>query len=128
MDALSALKMMTGPTMGTQLDDVVKNAATQSIPLKDLQSVNTDTAAQAVSTTQGGSGASFSNLLGNFVGEVNAQQAAAGDAITGLMSGKNVSLHQTMISMEEANVSFQMMVEVRNKLLDSYQELMRMQI
>ena len=33
-----------------------------------------------------------------------------------------------MISMEEANVSFQMMVEVRNKLLDSYQELMRMQI
>jgi flagellar hook-basal body complex protein FliE len=33
-----------------------------------------------------------------------------------------------MISMEEASVSFQMMVEVRNKLLDSYQELMRMQV
>jgi flagellar hook-basal body complex protein FliE len=33
-----------------------------------------------------------------------------------------------MISMEEASVSFQLMVEVRNKLLDSYQELMRMQI
>ena len=47
---------------------------------------------------------------------------------TGLMSGKNVSLHQAMISMEEASVSFQMMVEVRNKLLDSYQEIMRMQI
>jgi len=47
---------------------------------------------------------------------------------SGLMSGKNVSLHQVMISMEEANISFQMMVEVRNKLLDSYQELMRMQV
>ncbi len=33
-----------------------------------------------------------------------------------------------MISMQEANVSFQLMVEVRNKLLDSYQELMRMQV
>jgi flagellar hook-basal body complex protein FliE len=33
-----------------------------------------------------------------------------------------------MIAMEEANVSFQLMVEVRNKLLESYQELMRMQI
>jgi flagellar hook-basal body complex protein FliE len=45
-----------------------------------------------------------------------------------LLSGKNVSLHQTMISMEEASVSFQLMVEVRNRLLDSYQELMRMQV
>ena len=70
----------------------------------------------------------FKILLGEFVGEVNAKQIAAGDAIAGLMSGKNVSLHQAMISMEEASVSFQMMVEVRNKLLDSYQELMRMQI
>jgi flagellar hook-basal body complex protein FliE len=45
-----------------------------------------------------------------------------------LQSGQNVSLHQTMIAMEEANVSFQLMVEVRNKLVDSYQEIMRMQI
>jgi flagellar hook-basal body complex protein FliE len=45
-----------------------------------------------------------------------------------LLSGKNVSLHQAVISMEEASVSFQMMVQVRNKLLDSYQELMRMQV
>jgi flagellar hook-basal body complex protein FliE len=67
-------------------------------------------------------------LLGNFVNEVSAQQSAGADAVSGLLSGKNVSLHQAMISMEEASVSFQMMVEVRNKLLDSYQELMRMQI
>jgi flagellar hook-basal body complex protein FliE len=45
-----------------------------------------------------------------------------------VLSGQNVSLHQAMISMQEANVSFQLMVEVRNKLLESYQELMRMQI
>jgi flagellar hook-basal body complex protein FliE len=128
MDALAALQMMTGPSMGAQLDNVVKNAAAQTIPAQELQTVNTDMAAQAVSPAQNSSPSSFSNLLGNFVGEVNAQQGAAGDAINGLLSGKNVSLHQTMISMEEASVSFQMMVEVRNKLLDSYQELMRMQI
>jgi flagellar basal body rod protein FlgB len=62
----------------------------------------------------------------------SAKSAKAGGgrrcAVTGLLSGQNVSLHQAMISMEEANVSFQMMVEVRNRLLDSYQELMRMQI
>ena len=128
MDALSALKMMTGPTMGAQLDNVIKDASKQTIPLQDLRTVTPDTAAQAVATVPGDGGGSFSNLLSNFVGEVNAKQAAAGDAVSGLLSGKNVSLHQAMISMEEASVSFQMMVEVRNKLLDSYQELMRMQI
>jgi flagellar hook-basal body complex protein FliE len=67
-------------------------------------------------------------VLGNMVNEVSQKQAAASDAVTGLLSGQNVPLHQAMISMEEASVSFQMMVEVRNKLIDSYQELMRMQI
>jgi flagellar hook-basal body complex protein FliE len=82
-------------------------------------------ATQAASST---SGAGFDNLLGNLVNEVSQKQTAASDTVSGLLSGKNVSLHQAMISMEEANISFQMMVEVRNKLLDSYQELMRMQV
>ena len=60
--------------------------------------------------------------------EVSQKQSDANQAVTGLMSGKNVSLHQAMISMEEASVSFQMMVEVRNKVLESYQELMRMSV
>ena len=71
---------------------------------------------------------SFENLLGSFVNDVNQKQVAANDSVNQMLSGKNVSLHQTMISMEEASLSFQMMVEVRNKLLDSYQELMKMQV
>jgi flagellar hook-basal body complex protein FliE len=71
---------------------------------------------------------SFTDALSKAVGEINAKQVAANQTVSGLLSGQNVSLHQAMISMQEANVSFQLMVEVRNKLLDSYQELMRMQI
>ena len=59
---------------------------------------------------------------------MSGKQAAAGAAVNGLLNGQNVSLHQTMIAMEEASISFQLMVEVRNKMLESYQELMRMQI
>ena len=70
----------------------------------------------------------FGGLISRLVGEVNDKQAAAGSAVSGLLTGNNVSLHQAMISMEEASVSFQLMVEVRNKLLESYQELMRMQL
>ena len=80
------------------------------------------------STAATSDSSSFQNMLGGFIQEVSDKQAAASDAVTGLLSGKNVSLHQAMISMEEASVSFQLMVEVRNRLLDSYQELMRMQV
>ena len=71
---------------------------------------------------------SFSTVLGRMVGEVSAQQNVANNAVAALQSGQNVSLHQAVIAMEEANLSFQLMVEVRNKLLESYQELMRMQV
>ena len=71
---------------------------------------------------------SFANLLHDAVQDVSAKQAAATGAVNGLLTGQNVSLHQAMIAMEEASVSFQLMIEVRNKLLDGYQEIMRMQI
>jgi flagellar hook-basal body complex protein FliE len=73
-------------------------------------------------------GDSFGSVLGKLISDVNNKQHAAAGAVDALQSGQAVPLHQAVIAMEEANVSFQLMVEVRNKLLDSYQELMRMQI
>lgn len=75
-----------------------------------------------------GSSDSFASMFGRMVEEVNAKQIAASDAVSGMQGGQNVPLHQTVIAMEEASISFQLMVEVRNKLLESYQEIMRMQI
>src|SRR4051812_37396630 len=66
-------------------------------------------------------GDSFGNVLGRLISDVSAKQNAASEAVSGLQSGQSVPLHQAVIAMEEANVSFQLMVEVRNKLLDSYQ-------
>jgi len=71
---------------------------------------------------------SFGSVLGKLISDVNTKQTTATAAVDGLQSGQAVPLHQAVIAMEEANVSFQLMVEVRNKLLDSYQELMRMQV
>jgi len=73
-------------------------------------------------------GADFSSMLGKMVSEVNAKQMDAAQSVNALQSGQNMPLHQAVISMEEASVSFQLMVEVRNKLMESYQEIMRMQI
>ena len=72
--------------------------------------------------------AGFGDVLNQFVGEVNEKQLASSQAVNDLLSGKDVPLHQAMIAMQEAGVAFQMMVEVRNKLLQGYQDLMRMQV
>lgn len=74
------------------------------------------------------SGDSFSSMLGQMVKDVNGEQTTANQAVGALESGQSVPLHKAVIAMEEANVSFQLMVEVRNRLMDAYQEIMRMQI
>jgi len=116
------MKMMVGQGAGVQLPTRIDTDAVPKISLPELSSL------KSLDTVAGGGGGSFQNLLGDLVKDVSRKQAVAGETVNGLLSGKNVSLHQAMISMEEASVSFQLMVEVRNKLLESYQELMRMQI
>ena len=73
-------------------------------------------------------GDSFASMLGQMVSDINKQQATAGQTVSALQGGQNVPLHQAVVAMEEANVSFQLMVEVRNRLMDAYQEIMRMQV
>ena len=95
---------------------------TPSLPVSPLEQPG------ALAPAQPNAGESFSTMLGKMVSEVNSKQIAASDAVNNLQAGNGTSLHQAVIAMEEANVSFQLMVEVRNKLLDSYQEIMRMQV
>jgi flagellar hook-basal body complex protein FliE len=71
---------------------------------------------------------SFASMLGQMVSDVNSAQQTSAQAVSALQSGQNVPLHQAVIAMEEANVSFQLMVEVRNRMMDAYQEIMRMQL
>jgi flagellar hook-basal body complex protein FliE len=128
MSPLSSINLLPSPELRTEL----LARASEGLSGKPIASAElaklTPTSDIQPSMLTATSGDTFSNLLGNMVQDVNAKQAAASESVNGLLSGQNVSLHQTMIAMEEASVSFQLMVEVRNRLLDSYQELMRMQI
>ena len=58
----------------------------------------------------------------------NRLQEQADNEIKALAVGKNGDLHKTMIAMEEADVSFQLLMQIRNKIVAAYQEIMRMQI
>ena len=71
---------------------------------------------------------SFGNMLDGLVSNVSAKQAEATELTKKVLLGDSDQLHQSVIAMQEAGVAFTLMVEVRNKLVESYQELMRMQV
>lgn len=70
----------------------------------------------------------FSEMIGGLVNTVGAKQAEASQLTQKVLLGETDQLHQSVIAMQEAGVAFSLMVEVRNKLVESYQELMRMQV
>jgi len=70
----------------------------------------------------------FSEWLQQEVSAVNDQIVKADDGVRRLALGDTDNLHQVMMNLEQAKLSFELMVQVRNKLLDAYQELMRMQV
>ena len=71
---------------------------------------------------------SFSNILERAVTEIDGKMQSAAAEQTKVLTGETNNLHQAMIAMQEASTAFSLMVEVRNKLVESYQEIMRMQV
>lgn len=75
-----------------------------------------------------GSGGGFSDALSKAVSEVNHLQLNADKAIQGVQKGQSDALHEAVIALEKADISFRAMLTVRNKLIEAYQEVMRMQV
>lgn len=75
--------------------------------------------------TQGGG---FGEALTGAMDKVDALQKKAETTLVEFVSGERDDVHEVVISMNEAQLAFQFMTETRNKILDGYQELMRMQV
>jgi flagellar hook-basal body complex protein FliE len=97
-------------------------AGTNKAPpvLPDSLKVGAPTAAPA--------GEGFAKVFDQLVGSVESKQAQANAVTRNVLVDGQGQLHQSVIAMQEASVAFSMMVEVRNKLVESYQELMRMPV
>jgi flagellar hook-basal body complex protein FliE len=70
----------------------------------------------------------FGAIIKDMVRETDADQKNGDLAVQNLQSGKSQHLHEVMIAVEEAEVSLKMLVQMRNKALTAYEEIMRMQI
>lgn len=71
---------------------------------------------------------SFSRLLKDVVAELGRTQETADVSITRLALGEPVDLHQVALEVEKASLAFQLALQVRNKMVEAYQEIMRMQV
>jgi flagellar hook-basal body complex protein FliE len=70
----------------------------------------------------------FSDILRKSVEEVNLHQHQADQAIKELVAGRTKNIHETMLAVERADTSLKLAMQVRNKVLDAYREIMRMQV
>ncbi len=70
----------------------------------------------------------FATLLNAYVNQVNHDSKAAGKAAVALASGESRSTSETLLAIKKADLSFQMMLSVRNKLVEAYREISRMQV
>jgi len=71
---------------------------------------------------------SFREAIKNFIHDVDRLQKESGKKIEDFMAGEISNVHEVMIAVEKAATSFQLLMELRNKMLDAYQELKRMSV
>jgi len=73
-------------------------------------------------------GSDFGSIIKSTINQAAKMEAQSEQAIQGLQSGQSKNLHEVMISVEKADISLKMLVQFRNKALQAYEEVMRMQI
>ena len=137
--ALAALRRSAGTDKASQalqglsLEKLEKMAGTEMQRLGQqassaLQEQLPGEAVQRPLSTGSGNAPSFASMLGDLVESVDQKGKASSQAAQDIMLGKSDNIHQAMIAMQEASVAFGLLVEVRNKLVESYKELTRMQV
>jgi flagellar hook-basal body complex protein FliE len=72
--------------------------------------------------------ATFTEMLKGALNNVNDAQFEADEAVKKVLSGESNNIHETMIALQKADVSLKLMLDVRNKILEAYQEVMRTQM
>lgn len=79
-------------------------------------------------SSAGSHGGGFGALLDGLVGQVSAQQQVADQAVLDVAAGRSTELHNVTLAVAKADLSFRLFLEIRNRLMEAYQEVTRMQV
>lgn len=97
------------------------------MPIEPIQSLPFDTALKGVSALATGGGSGFADTLHGLVKSVEDSSAGANVAVTGMLD-KTGDVHEAMIALQRAEMALELTVQVRNKLVQAYQDVMRMPV
>ena len=79
-------------------------------------------------SAKAGAGTSTDNIFSKLVQDADAQNRMADEQFAKFATGQSEGMHQVVLTAAKADLSFRLVLELRNKLMDSYQEIMRMQV
>jgi flagellar hook-basal body complex protein FliE len=99
--------------------DAISSAAAKPVAAQSMK---------APSSSKSEAGVTFGQLLSNALGDVNKLQLDANQASVNLATGKVQDISEAVIATEKASMALQLTMQVRNKVIDAYQEIMRMQV
>lgn len=81
-----------------------------------------------IAALSGADAGAFGKLFTDLLSRLTALQAEADRLAAGLAAGEPVDIHEVMLALEKANLGFQFALQVRNKVVEAYQEVMRLQL
>ncbi len=99
--------------------------------MADVSSIGKDLVTLSKTATSGAKKddpSNFGSILKDSIKEISDLQGKADKAIARVELDDSGSIHEAMIALEKADISFRVMLQVRNKIIDAYQEVMRMQV
>lgn len=99
-----------------------------ALPLSNISSLAASQPTPAASPLVDKKGSGFSDLFGKLLNEANQPHVNADHSLQELVKGNTDNVHDVVLSMAEADIAFRFVLEIRNRLVESYQEIVRMQV
>jgi flagellar hook-basal body complex protein FliE len=98
------------------------------VPIASIQPISLDSIAAAVPQASSGAPGAFQSFLTSAMGQVQQTQQNADSLADKFLSGENQEVHQVALAATQNELAFDMFMQVRNKIVSAYQEVMRMQM
>lgn len=96
--------------------------------MKNINAINSTFPSPTAPQKAAKQGGGFADQLKDAINSTNEAQVKADQAVEQLHSGQEGNLHEVMIALEKADISMRLFVQLRNKAVDAYQEIMRMNV
>lgn len=122
------MKLNGFPTLPNLQQPLTTPGSSQKSSGFSMPSVDSISSSSLGAIGSGSSDVSFRDMLGSAINQVEGARTSANQSVDKFLSGDGEDLHTTILASQRADLEFQMFMQVRNKVVSAYQEVMKMQM